>query len=221
MPQDAPVVKKQAVQHYGAEVLFYDRQTEDRTLFTEKIAEERNLTLIPPYDHPSVIAGAGTVAYEILAEQPELDCMMTPVGGGGLISGTSITAHGFNPKIMIYGVEPEQADDTRQSLQLGKRVMIAPPSTIADGLRLQSPGELTFPIVQQHVTDILTVSEAEILQAVKFALLRLKLVIEPSGAVPLAAILFNKLPKKYKRVGLVISGGNIDPPVLTSVMEQK
>lgn len=218
MPNDAPKVKLEATRGYGAEVLIYDRLTTDREAFAKGIAQERGLHMIPPFDHPDIIAGQGTATLELLQEVPDLDTILTPIGGGGLISGTSLAAHAHNPEIAVYGVEPEDADDTLQSLRAGKRIKIAPPKTIADGVRPQQPGEITFPIMQEHLRDVLIVNDEEIMQAVAFALLRMKLVFEPTGAVTLAAVLANRLPKGARKVGLIISGGNIDPEVLADSM---
>src|SRR5262245_49613326 len=219
MPNDAPAVKVAATRGYGAEVVFYDRFTQEREALVQQLAEERGLTLVPPYDHPKIMAGAGTAALELVEEVPDLDTLVVPIGGGGLISGSAVAAHGLHPSIKVVGVEPDDADDTRRSLEAGQRTRITPPSTIADGLRVLIPGTLTFPIVQHHVAEVVTVSDAEILDAVRFALLRLKLVIEPSGAVPLAAALSGRLPADARRVGMIISGGNIDPPVLASLWQ--
>lgn len=218
MPDDAPQVKVEATRDYGAEIVFYNRFREDREQVAARLAEKRGLTLIPPYNHPHIMAGAGTAALELLREIPGLEAVITPVGGGGLLSGTAVSAHGINPGIRVFGTEPDQADDTRQSFLLGKRVTIPAPETIADGLRITIPGELTFPVIRQHVESILTVTEEEIREAIQFALFRLKLVVEPSGAVPLAALLFRRLPKDLKRVGVIISGGNIDPGVLAKLV---
>jgi threo-3-hydroxy-L-aspartate ammonia-lyase len=217
MPDDAPAVKVAATRGYGAEVIFYDRLKDDRDAVARQIAEQRGMTLVPPYDDPRIIAGAGTAALELVEEVPDLDAVLVPIGGGGLIAGSAIAIHGANPQTRVFGVEPAGADDTLRSLRAGERVGIAPPSTIADGLRVSKPGALTFPVVQRHVEDILVVSDDEILEAVRFALLRLKLVIEPSGAVTLAALLAGRLPPDIGRVGAIISGGNIDPPVLASL----
>jgi threonine dehydratase len=217
MPNDAPAVKVAATRGYGAEVVFYDRFTQEREALVQQLAEERGLTLVPPYDHPQIMAGAGTAALELVEQVPDLDTLVVPIGGGGLISGSSVAAHGLRPSIKVIGVEPDDADDTRRSLEAGQRTRIAPPGTIADGLRVLIPGALTFPIVQRHVAEVVTVSDAEILDALRFALLRLKLVVEPSGAVPLAAALAGRLPAGARRVGLIISGGNIDPPVLAAL----
>ena len=218
MPDDAPQVKVEATRDYGAEIVFYNRFREDREQVAARLAEKRGLTLIPPYNHPHIMAGAGTAALELLREIPGLEAVITPVGGGGLLSGTAVSAHGINPGIRVFGTEPDQADYTRQSFLLGKRVTIPAPETIADGLRITIPGELTFPVIRQHVESILTVTEEEIREAIQFALFRLKLVVEPSGAVPLAALLFRRLPKDLKRVGVIISGGNIDPGVLAKLV---
>ncbi len=214
MPSDAPAVKVDATRGYGAEVLFYDRLKDDREAFARAVAQERGLTLVPPYDHPHIIAGQGTAALELIEAVPDLDTVIAPIGGGGLIAGTALAVHGVRPEVAVLGVEPQDADDTRRSLAAGERVQIAPPATVADGLRITRPGALTFPLVQQHVADVLLVSDDEILDAVRFALLRLKLVLEPSGAVTLAAVLSGRLPERARRVGVILSGGNIDPPLL-------
>ena len=217
MPSDAPAVKVAATRGYGAEVIFYDRLKDDRDAIAHGIAAQRGMTLVPPYDDVRIMAGAGTAALELVEEVPDLEAVLVPIGGGGLISGSAIAIHGANAKMRVFGVEPAGADDTLRSLRAGKRIGIAPPSTIADGLRVSKPGALTFPLVQRHVEDILLVADDEILDAVRFALLRLKLVIEPSGAVTLAALLAGRLPPDIGRVGAIISGGNIDPPVLAGL----
>jgi threonine dehydratase len=214
MPTDAPAVKLAATRGYGAEVLLYDRHTTDREAFACGVAAERGLALIPPYDHPDIIAGQGTTALELLEEVPELDALVAPIGGGGLIAGCAIAAHGLSPSVAVYGVEAEDADDTLRSLRAGERVVIPPPRTVADGMRPVTPGAITFPINQRHLADVLLVSDDEILEAAAFCLQRLKLVVEPTGAVPLAAVLQGRLPASARRVGVILSGGNIDPPVL-------
>jgi threo-3-hydroxy-L-aspartate ammonia-lyase len=217
MPNDAPAVKIMATRGYGAEVIFYDRLKDDREAFAHRIAEERSMALVPPYDHPDIMAGAGTAALELAEAVPDLDTLLVPIGGGGLIAGSATAIRGVSPRAKVLGVEPADADDTLRSLRAGERVRIAPPRTVADGLRPVTPGVRTFPLIQRLVEDVLVVSDAEILEAVRFALLRLKLVIEPSGAVPLAAVLSGRLPVQTQRVGLIISGGNIDPPVLAGL----
>lgn len=216
MPDDAPAVKVAATREYGAEVVFYNRQTDDREAFARTVAGERGLPTVPPFDHPQIMAGAGTAALELLHDLP-LDALVVPIGGGGLISGSAIAAHGLHPDMPVYGVEPEDGDDVRRSLRAGARVAVPPPRTIADGLRTPMPGALTFPLIQQHVADVFTVTDDEIRAALRFALLRLKLVIEPSGAVGIAAALHGKLPDSAQRVGIVISGGNIDPALLAEL----
>ncbi|OYD06708.1 pyridoxal-phosphate dependent enzyme [Paludifilum halophilum] len=221
MPKDAPGVKVEATRDYGAEIIFYDRMTEDREEVARRIAEERQLTLIPPYNHPHIMAGAGTAALELLREVPDLDAVLAPVGGGGLLSGTAVAAKGISPDTRIFGAEPEQADDTRQSFYAEKRISIPAPDTLADGLRITIPGEQTFPVIRRHAEDIVTVSESMIREALYFALLRLKLVIEPSGVVPLAALINRRLPDNLRRIGVVVSGGNIDPAVLRKAISDQ
>jgi threonine dehydratase len=215
MPDDAPPVKLAATRGYGAEVVIYARATVDRDGFARAIAVERGMTLIPPYDHPQIMAGQGTAAMELLEEVPDLDALLAPVGGGGLISGCAVAACGIRPQIRVFGVETEGADDVRQSLERGERVSIPPPSTIADGIRTLAPGRLTFPIIQRHVEQVLVVSDNAVLAALRLLLLRLKLVAEPTGAVALAAALGDLLPAECRRVGVIISGGNLDPSLMS------
>jgi threonine dehydratase len=219
MPTDAPAVKVAATLGYGAEVVRYDRLTQDREAVARALATERGLTLIPPFDHPDIIAGQGTVADELCRAVPDLDTLLVPVGGGGLLSGCAIAAHGHNPAIRVYGVEPAQADDTAQSLRRGERVTIPAPDTIADGLRPTAPGRLTFPILQAHVTDIITVSEAEIIHGTRFVYERLKQAIEPSAGTGPGALLAGKLPPGCQRVGVILCGGNIEPEVLRTLWD--
>lgn len=215
MPDDAPPVKLAATRSYGAEVRIFERATVDRDTFARAIAEERGMAVIPPYDHPHIIAGQGTAALELLEQVPDLDALVVPIGGGGLIGGCAVAARGMWPRIRVFGVETEGADDVRQSVERGERVTIAPPSTIADGIRTTSPGRLTFPIIQRHVERVLVVSDAAVLDALRFLLLRMKIVAEPTGAVGPAAVLGGLLPPECRRVGVIVCGGNIDPAVLT------
>jgi len=217
MPEDAPKSKIAATRGYGAHVVTYDRFTEDREPIGRRIAEETGATVVPPFDHPWTITGQGTVALELLEEVPDLDALIVQIGGGGLISGCSIAAKALRPGIRVFGIEPEDANDTYLSFRSGSRVEIPTTSTIADGLRSTKPGAITFPIVQKNVEDILLVTDDEIRAAMKFLLTRMKLVVEPSGAVPTAALMHHKLPKDLKRVGVVISGGNVDLEVLKSL----
>ncbi len=214
MPLDAPRSKVEATRGYGATIITYDRLKEDREEIGRRVAAESGATLVPPYDHRWIVAGQGTVALELLEEVHDLDALVVCVGGGGLLAGCSVAAKGLNPTIRIFGVEPEDGNDTFLSFRAGERIGIDPPGTIADGLRAQKPGAVTFPIVQQHVEDILLVSDDEIRQTMAFCLTRMKILIEPSGAVAAAAALFHKLPKGLKRIGLVVSGGNVDMDVV-------
>lgn len=210
MPLDAPKSKVEATRAQGASIVTYDRFKEDRTAIGKRIAQETGAALVPPFDHPWIIAGQGTAALELLEDYPDLDALVVPVGGGGLISGCSIAAKSRHAGIRIFGVEPALGNDVFLSLEAGHRVEIPPPDTIADGLRTPSPGEWTFPIIQKNVERILLVSEDEIRAAVKHLLARLKILVEPSGAVSAAAVLTGKLPAGLKRVGIVLSGGNVD-----------
>ncbi|MGW2485802.1 threo-3-hydroxy-L-aspartate ammonia-lyase [Streptomyces sp. NPDC001606] len=210
MPEDAPRAKREATAGYGAEIVTYDRYTQDRTQLGEALAADRGLTLIPPYDHPHVIAGQGTAALELLEETGPLGALVVPVGGGGLIAGSAVTAKALHPGIRIVGVEPEAGDDTKRSLESGTRVTVPVPRTIADGQALPTPGELTFPLNQRLVDAITLVSDAEIVEAMRFAFERLKIVLEPSGATGLAALLAGHLAPLPPRVGVIASGGNID-----------
>ncbi len=222
MPTDAPALKLAATRGYGAEVVFYDRQTEDREARARELAEETKRVLVPPYDDPAIMAGQGTTALELLEDAPDLDALLTPVGGGGLMAGCSTVAKALRPAITVFGVEADTANDTWLSLKKGERVSIAPPATIADGIRNLSPGTLTFPILKRNLTDVLLVSDAEIAEAVRFLLLRCKILVEPTGAVPAAALLAGKLPlPKGARVGVVLSGGNVDPATLAVLLTQK
>ncbi len=222
MPTDAPALKVAATRGYGAEVVFYDRQTEDREAKARQLAEKTGRVLVPPYDDYAIMAGQGTAALELLEETGGLDALLTPVGGGGLMAGCSTVARALQPVIQVFGVEAETANDTFLSFRKGERVSIPPPPTIADGIRNLSPGALTFPVLRRNLTDVLLVSDAEITEAVRFLLLRCKLLVEPTGAVPAAAILAGKLPlPRGSRVGVVLSGGNVDPATLTDLLISK
>lgn len=218
MPADAPQAKIAATKGYGAEVIFFDRQRDDRERMARDIAEREGLTLVPPYDDYLIMAGQGTCALELLEEVPDLDSLVTPCSGGGLFAGASLAARSVKPEIRCFAIEPETADDTRQSLLQGERVTIPPPPTIADGARVQTPGALTFPILRETVEDVLTVSDDEIIAALRFILFRLKLLVEPTGALAAAAVLSGKLPRDAERVGVVLSGGNIDPAHLAALL---
>ncbi|MEU4510615.1 threo-3-hydroxy-L-aspartate ammonia-lyase [Nonomuraea wenchangensis] len=210
MPEDTPRLKREATAGYGAEIVTYDRYTGDRVAIGEALAAERGLTLIPPYEHPHVIAGQGTATLELIEEAGELDALVVPIGGGGLIAGSATAAKGLLPGIRVIGVEPEAGDDTKRSLAAGERVSIPIPRTIADGMAAETPGELTFSINRQLVDEVVLVSDDEIRQAMRMAFERLKTVVEPSGATPLAALLAGRLGQPPRRIGVIASGGNVD-----------
>jgi threonine dehydratase len=211
MPTDAPAVKLDATREYGAEVVLYERARANREEIACEIAAERGATVVPPFDDPRIVAGAGTVALELLEDAGRLDAIVTPVGGGGLMSGCAIAAHAFDESIAIYGVEPRAGDDFAQSLARGEPVRIPVPQTIADGLQTVSPGAVTFPIAREHVREIVTVTDEELREAMGFAFERMKLVVEPSGAAAIAALMHRRIPAVAgKRVGAIVSGGNID-----------
>jgi threonine dehydratase len=219
MPTDTPKAKMESTKAYGPKIILFDRMKEDREEIARKIAEETNAIVLPSYDHPWVAAGQGTAAMELLAEKPDLDAIFVPVGGGGLLTGTAIAAKSHNPQIRVFGVEPELANDWFQSLKAGQRITIPPPLTIADGLRTPTPGEVTFPIVRELAEGVVLVSEDEIKAAVRFLLSRLKLLTEPSGAVPAAALLHKKTPAGIRKAGIILSGGNIDFDVLSEICQ--
>jgi threonine dehydratase len=218
MPDDAPQGKVAATRAYGAEIVFYDRLKQDREGVAIEIAEREGRVMVPPYDDYLILAGQGTCGLEFVEEVPDLDCLLAPCSGGGLFAGVSIAAKALNPRIRCFPVEPESADDTRQSFLKGERISIPPPPTIADGLRVQSPGTLTFPILQKTAEDVLTVSDDEIIETIRFFLFRMKLLVEPSGAAAAAAVMTGKLPRDTRRVGVVISGGNIDTDLLSQFL---
>jgi threonine dehydratase len=210
MPEDAPASKLAATRGYGAEVVTYDRWSEDREALASGLAAERRLTLVRPYDDPFVMAGQGTAALELIEEAGDLDLLVVPVGGGGLAAGCATAAKSLLPSIRLVGVEPEAGDDTRRSLEQGERVSVEVPRTIADGLGAWTPGELTWEVNQGLLDEVVTVSDGELVDAMRFAFERLKLVLEPSGAAALAALLSRKIDVAGLRIGAVLSGGNVD-----------
>lgn len=219
MPTDAPASKLAATRAYGAEIVLYDRHKESREAIGNKLSAETGATLVPPFDHPWIIAGQGTCALEFLNEVGELDALVIPLGGGGLTSGCATIAKAMQPGIRIFGIEPEAGNDYWLSRRAGSRVEIAAPDTIADGLRTTRPGVHTFPIVQSLVEDVLLVSDDEIRAAMRFLITRMKIVVEPSGAVGVAALLHAKLPAGLRRVGLVLSGGNVDLQIIAGLAD--
>jgi threonine dehydratase len=214
MPQDAPRSKMESTRAYGGRIITYDRATESREAIADRIQKDTAATLVPPFDHPMIMAGQGTAALELLDEAGPLDAVITPVGGGGLLSGCATIAKELQPAIRVFGGEPEGANDTFLSLMAGERIAVQP-NTIADGLRVPKPGVLTFPIVQRLVEQVALVTDDEIRATVRFLLLRLKILVEPSGAAGAAAVLFHKLPRELRTIGVVLSGGNIDFEDLT------
>ncbi|MCA7968628.1 threo-3-hydroxy-L-aspartate ammonia-lyase [Burkholderia sp. AU39826] len=210
MPQDAPAAKIAATRGYGGNVVTYDRYTEDREQIGRQLAEKHGLTLVPPYDHPDVIAGQGTAAKELFDEVGPLDAVFTPLGGGGLLSGTALATRALSAQAKLYGVEPEAGNDAQQSFRSGTIVHIDTPRTIADGAQTQHVGNLTFPILRRDVDDILTATDAELVDCMRFFATRMKLVVEPTGCLAFAAVRRMKDALQGKRVGVVISGGNVD-----------
>ena len=218
MPKDVPALKLEAARNYGAEVVSYDRMTDDREQLVREIVERTGRVLVPPYDDPAVMAGQGTAALELLEDVPSLDVLLAPVGGGGLMAGCSTVTRALFPGVQVFGVETDTANDTYLSLRRGERV-IPPPPTIADGIRATTPGALTFPILKSNLTDILLVGDAEVRAAVRFLVQRARMVVEPTGAVAAAALLSGRLPlAQGARVGVVLSGGNIEPDLLIEIL---
>lgn len=225
MPADAPAVKVHATRSYGAEIRLYDRLTESREEIAAGLAAERSALVVPAFDDPDIIAGQGTVGLELVrqghAKGVALDLVVTPVGGGGLIAGVSTAVKALSPDTMVIGVEPEGFDDTLQSLRAGERRVLNPTTrSLCDALESPAPGRLTFPAIQRNVADIAVVSDAEVADAMRYAFQVLKLVVEPGGAVGLAALLAGKLPKA-ERIGLVLSGGNVDPDLFAKVLRRE
>ncbi len=217
MPDDAPASKRAATEGYGAEVVGYDRYHQDRDALAAEVAAERGAVLIPPYDHPEVMAGQGTVALELIDETGPLDALVVCLGGGGLLAGCATAAAALSPGVRIFGVEPETGDDHRRSRAEGRRVSVGVPRTIADGQQTDAPGELTWPITNALVEDFVTVTDAEILDTMRFLFERMNVVVEPSGASALAALWSGRLELAGGRIGVTLSGGNIDLARLVSL----
>jgi threo-3-hydroxy-L-aspartate ammonia-lyase len=218
MPRDAPASKRAATEGYGAEVIEFDRYTEDREALVRELAAERGLTLVHPYDEPLVMAGQGTVGLELAAEVEDLDVVLVPCGGGGLLSGVATAIKALRPAARIVGVEPQASDDTARSLRAGERVAVEVRPTIADGQQLPTPGERTWPVIRALVDDVVTVSDAEIVEAMRLLFERMKVVAEPSGATALAALLAGRVELRAGTVGVVISGGNVDAARFASLV---
>lgn len=218
MPDDAPAVKLRATRDYGAEVVLYDKHKQTREELGAAIAAKRGLTLIPPYDHPAIIAGQGTVALELHEQAPGLDVLLAPCGGGGLLSGCAVATGALRPGCLVIGVEPAAADDATRSFRTGELQTVHNPETIADGARTPSLGKLTFPLIQNYVDDMVTVDDDAILAAMRFLWERMKLVVEPTGALAYAALHSGALKFPGRRVGVVISGGNVDLDNLSKLL---
>jgi threonine dehydratase len=210
MPLDAPQAKVDATRGYGGEVITYDRYTQDREALAAQLAAERGLTLVPPYDHPDVIAGQGTAAKELFEQVGELDVLLVPLGGGGLLSGVALATRALSPQCKLYGVEPEAGNDGQQSLRKGEIVHIATPNTLADGAQTQHLGRYTFEVIRRDVDDVLTAGDAQLVEAMRFFAERMKLVVEPTGCLGFAAACHAGLPLEGLRVGVILSGGNVD-----------
>lgn len=210
MPRDAPAVKAEATRGYGAEVVLYDRETESREAIAATLAEKRGLAVVPPFNHPHVVAGQGTAAKELIEDAGPLDYLLVPCGGGGLLSGSAISANHLSPGIRAIGVEPAAGDDVARSFKSGVIQSVHNPDTIADGARTSAPGDVTFPLIRHHVHDVLTVSDEELLRSMFYLWERMKIVVEPTGALGIAALLEGKLDARGKRVGVILSGGNAD-----------
>lgn len=210
MPEDAPVTKMEATRAYGAQVVTYNRYTEDREAISHKLAQERGMTLVPPFDHPHVIAGQGTAALELFEDVPNLDYLFVCVGGGGLLAGSALAAQALAPGCKLIGVEPAEGNDGQQSLRAGQVIKIATPHTIADGAQTQALGALTFPIIQRAVEDMVVATDEQLVEALRFFAQRMKQVVEPTGALSLAGALHGGIDLHGARVGILVSGGNVD-----------
>ena len=218
MPEDAPEIKVRGVIGFGGEVVRFDRYKDDRDALARDLAEREGRVLVHPYNDEFVMAGQGACAAELIEEIGPITHLFVCVGGGGLISGCAVAAHALSPEVAVIGVEPEAGNDVQQSLRSGERVTIPVPDTIADGQQTTAPGTLTFPVIQKYVRDVVTVSDAEIVTAMRFAFERLKIVLEPSGACAFAAVLAGKLDLRGARVGVTLSGGNVDVGRFGSLM---
>lgn len=218
MPTDAPRSKLEATRGYGATIVEYDRRAEDRDLIAIRIAEDEGRVLVPPYDDAWIMAGQGTAALELLEDVPDLDVVVAPVGGGGLLAGTATALEGAATRVLAFGAEPADADDTAQSLEAGERVRIDPPDTIADGARTESPGEKTFPILMKRAEAVVRVPDDALVRAMRLLLTRMKILVEPTGALAAAAALEGLLPDGVERVGVILSGGNVDPATLADLL---
>jgi threonine dehydratase len=220
MPTDAPAIKVTATRGYGAEIVLYDRLTQDREALARALAKERGLTLVPPYNDPAIMAGQGTAALELLEDAPDLDVLVAPVGGGGLISGTSVAAKAMRPNVNVVGAETRAANHAYLSLIEGERVTIPPPDTIADGIRTAALGTLTWPVIQRNVDEVILVSDEDVKAAMRFLALRMKLVVEPTGAVGVAVALSGALRRYGSRAGVIVSGGNVAPNALAAILAE-
>jgi threonine dehydratase len=210
MPRDAPVVKRAATEGYGAEIVLYDRDRDDREAIGRRLADERGLTLVPPYDHPHVIAGQGTATRELFEEVGPLDVLLVPCGGGGLLAGSGMSAEAMSPGCCVIGVEPAAGDDATRSFQTGQLQRVHNPQTVADGARTASLGSLTFPLVLRYASQMTTVEDPALLDTMFYLWERLKLVVEPTGALGAAAAFSGRIPIAGKRVGVLLTGGNVD-----------
>jgi threonine dehydratase len=219
MPSDAPQVKVDGTRGYGAEVILYDREHDDREAIAAALASDRGVTLIPPFNHPDIVAGQGTAAHELIEETGPLDMLLVPCGGGGLLSGCAIAAEALSPGIRVIGVEPAAGDDVTRSYRTGTIQSVRNPDTIADGARTTAPGDVTFPLIMQHVADMLTVTDSELLRTMWYLWERMKIVVEPTGALGAAAALEGKCDIQGKRVGVVLSGGNADLKQLCRLLQ--
>jgi threonine dehydratase len=218
MPDDAPVIKRAATEAYGASVIGYDPGETSREKISQDLSNRHGYTLVPPYDHIDIVAGQGTAAVELLDELSSLDMLMVPCGGGGLLSGCAVAARAMSPNCRVIGIEPKSADDAAKSFHSGKLHTVKNPPTIADGTRTPSLGKITFPLVLEYVDDMQTVSESAIIEAVKFLFYRMKLVVEPSGALGVAALLSGEIQPRG-RVGIILSGGNIDGTTMKTILD--